>query len=309
MLGATLLLVPSAAHGTGGDFLLLVSAAWMLVAHNPPARAAAGLPALGLALLPHARSAAQLLPVAVVLLGAVVTATVYRRDRGATATLHSRVEELERTRASSLRAAAAAERGHIARELHDIVAHSVSVMTVQAAAARLQLGRDPAQAIASLSAVEGAVDTALAELDRLLDLLGEGGELCGLADVERLTERMQAAGLDVRLRVEGQPRALHGGVDLALYRVLQEALTNARKHAGTVAVEVRICHESEQVRLRVVSELPHGAPAQGVPAQGVSESRGQGLIGMQERIAMYDGELDAGVHDRSFVIDARVPTP
>lgn len=307
LIATTLFAVPALGHDTGGEVLLMITAVWMLTAHNPPWQAGWGVPAVA-AVLGRSPDLDTVLMFIILLAASGVAGTVHRRDRTQTATLHGHVEELSRTRDAALKAAAADERARIARELHDIVAHSVSVMTVQAGAARMQLARDPGQALASVTAVEDATTAALGELDRLIDLLGHGEQaIRGLDDVERLVAQMRDAGLDVRLSVGGSPRTLGAGVDLALYRILQEALTNARKHAGTVRTDVHVAYAPEAVRVRVANDLP---PAAGRPRTWTAHSdQGNGLIGMQERVAMYGGRLEVGSRDGCFRIDALVPTP
>lgn len=303
LIGATAFAIPATYHDTGGELLLAVTAVWMLAAGNPPARALVGLTAAGPGVA-VAGSAAEAATVTFLLLGSFAAGVVYHRDQGETALLQGHLDELERTRQSSLEAAAAAERARIARELHDIVAHSVSVMTVQAGAARLQLAHGREQALASVTAVEEATTTALDELDRLVGLLGpEEQPLRGLDDVEELVARMRETGLDAHLSVEGEPRPLPAGLDLALYRLLQEALTNARKHAGTVRTDVGVHHGIDEIQLRVVNDLPAGAGRPG------SAQRGNGLVGMRERVAMYEGHLAAEPRAGRFHVEVRLPAP
>lgn len=302
LVGGTTFVNPALGQGTGGEILLTVAALWFLVADNSVPRALLGLPPLATAVATLAADLEELVIVGVVVLGCVVAAAVYRRDTGETAVLQDRAEELERTREASIRAAAVRERSRVARELHDIVGHSVSVMTVQAGAARMQLAHDIGLTMASVVAVEEASEAALIELTRLVDLLGEGEEVRGLDDMAALSAQMREVGLDVTLLVEGAPRPLVGGLDLALYRILQEALTNARKHAGPVPAVVRLVYDPEHVRLEVTNALsPRDSPPDGMP--------GHGLIGMRERATMYGGDVESRRTADSFVVEARVPAP
>lgn len=304
LIGVSLSVAPEMGHRTGGELLLVATAVWVLAAHNRARRAAWALPAVGLSLM-LADDLEALVGLAVVVAGAAVAGALYSRDRSGAEQLHGHLEQLAHNRDSALQAAAASERARIARELHDIIAHSVTVMTVQAGAARMQLANGHRQALASVAAIEDATTTALEELDRLIGLLGrETDVVCGLDDAEPLVSRMREAGLDVRLRVEGAPRPLAGGLDLTLYRILQEALTNAFKHAGRVRTDVVVGYGAEEVGLLVVNALPETTR----PLEAAS-NRGHGLIGMRERVALYGGSLHTGANDRSFTLDVRVPAP
>ena len=216
------------------------------------------------------------------------------------AALERRADRLEREQT----AAVAEERGRIARELHDVIAHSVSVMTVQAGAARLLLDEDPARARQSLVAVEETGRQALGEMRRLLGILrGDEHETQlapqpGIADMDALVEQVRAAGLPVDLVVEGEPKGLAPGVDLAVYRVVQEALTNALKHAGAARAHVAIRYEERALELVVVNDghVSHNGRV------------GHGLIGMRERVALYGGEFQAGPRSEGgYAVRARLP--
>jgi signal transduction histidine kinase len=207
----------------------------------------------------------------------------------------------------------AAERSRIASELHDVVTHNVSVMVVQAGAARRVLAGSPDDARAALLAVEASGRTAMVELQHLLGLLSpvEGMEAedvsgtldtaplqpqPGLSHLRSLVDRVAAAGLPVELTVTGQPRTLPPGLDLTAYRVVQEALTNAIKHAGPAAAVVTLDYREDSV---VVDVSDDGGPdhrlgreARTSPA-GVTGS-GRGLLGLRERLSLYGGEFDAG---------------
>ena len=190
------------------------------------------------------------------------------------------------------RRAVEAERARIAGELHDVVTHNVSVMVVQAGAARSVLDSSPDDAREALLAVEASGRTAMSELRHLLGLLAPaGGEedvlvpQPGAARVPALVERVRAAGLSVELSVTGA-RDLPPGVDLAAYRVVQEALTNVIKHAGTSRAAVVLEYRPDDLLITVTDD--------GRPATGPGGPGGRGLIGLRERIGLYGGELDAG---------------
>jgi signal transduction histidine kinase len=217
-----------------------------------------------------------------------------------TATLAERANRLEREH----EAAVTAERARIARELHDVIAHSVSVMTVQAGAARLLLDEDPARARAPLLSVEETGRQALAEMRRLLGILRADERPAALApqpgvgDIAALAEQLRVAGLPVDVVVEGEPRALAPGIDLAAYRVVQEALTNALKHAGAARAAVSIRYSGTALELSVIND-GH------VPRNGRD---GHGLVGMRERVALYGGEFEAGPRrEGGYAVRATLP--
>jgi signal transduction histidine kinase len=208
-------------------------------------------------------------------------------ERGRRAeTLEERADRLERAHAEAV----AGERATMARELHDVVAHSVSVMTVQAAAARLLFDDDPPRARESLVAVEETGRQALGEMRRLLGILrGDEHETRlapqpGIAELDALVEQVRAAGLPVDVVVEGEPKRLPPGVDLAAYRVVQEALTNVLKHAGAARARVAIRYGAAVLELAVTNDGHVRRNGRG----------GHGLVGMRERVALYGGEFEAG---------------
>ena len=214
--------------------------------------------------------------------------------------LEERAAGLERAHAEAV----ASERATIARELHDVIAHSVSVMTVQAGAARLLLDEEPLRARESLIAVEETGRQALGEMRRLLGILrGDEHETHlapqpGIADIDALVEHVRAAGLPVDVVVDGEPKPLSPGVDLAAYRVVQEALTNALKHAGAARARVSIRYGTSALELAVANDGR---------ARGNGRS-GHGLVGMRERVALYGGEFEAGPRDGGgYVVRASLP--
>ncbi|KAA9376917.1 sensor histidine kinase [Microbispora cellulosiformans] len=191
------------------------------------------------------------------------------------------------------REAVAEERARIARELHDIVAHSVSVMTMQTGGVRLMLREDQERERQVLTSVEETGRGAVDELRRMLGLLrGSPAEVpgprAGLDGLRDLLDQVRAAGLDVTLEVRGDPVPLPAGLDLSAYRIVQEALTNTLKHAGATRAEVTVAYTPRELRLDVVD---HG-PREG-RARPATRGSGHGLIGMRERAALFRGTLTA----------------
>ena len=216
--------------------------------------------------------------------------------------LHEAAVQAQEAHEEEVARAAADERRRIAREMHDVVAHSVSVMVVQAGGARRILERDPARAVEAAAHIEDVGRAALTEMRRLLGVMHHGearGPQPTLRQLDALVERTRAAGLPVSLTVEGEPRSLPAGMDLAAYRVVQEALTNAIKHAGAAPTEVTVRWEPTHLELQIVDT---GARV----ANG--SAGGHGLVGMEERVRLYDGELRAGRRaGGGFEVVARLP--
>jgi signal transduction histidine kinase len=244
--------------------------------------------------------------------------------------LEERAATLEREREAEARAAVAGERTRIARELHDVVAHSMAVMIVQADGARFMLDRDPETARHAVKVVADTGRQALEDMRRLVGVLREadppdaaaapgttdepGGagvtadpehRRLALAELPALLDRFRAAGLRVRHTVTGEPTPLPPGLELTLYRVVQEGLTNALKHAGVGAgVEVGLHHAGDAVVVRVVDD------GRGRPPVSPAPSGGHGLVGMRERVSVYDGSLAAGPRlAGGWQVEARLPLP
>lgn len=220
--------------------------------------------------------------------------------------MFNRRRRLAREREQAARDAVSEERARIARELHDVVAHSMSVMVVQAGAARTVMDRDLAAAKEALATIEETGRSGLTEMRRLIGVLtADGSEAAlapqpNLARLDELLAGVRAAGLPVELVREGAPRPLLAGVDLAAYRVIQEALTNALKHAGPAHARVVLRYLQDDLEI-VVEDDGRGAP----PTPG----SGHGVIGMRERVAMFGGTLKTA--DRAgggFVVRATIPT-
>ena len=197
------------------------------------------------------------------------------------------------------------ERARIARELHDVIAHSISVMVLQARGGRRVLHTDPADAREAFATIEQTGQRALAEMRRLLGILRTSDEVPMLApqpslkELERLVEQVQAAGLPVDVVVEGEPRELPASVDVTAYRIVQEALTNVLKHAGPTRVRVRLNYRAKDLELEIADD---GAGA------GHRSGGGYGLIGMRERVSVYGGELQAERQPQGgFTVRVRLP--
>lgn len=218
----------------------------------------------------------------------------------------TRLSALEREQAEALRQAVEHERARIARELHDVVTHNVSVMVIQAGAARKIMKTSPEQAGEALFAVEAGGRAAMTELRHVMGLLtmdsaGEGtdraedpadeaAELApqpGLDQMETLIGRVRDTGLAVDLTVTGPPSPLPPGVELAAYRVVQEALTNTVKHASGATAAVTVAYTTDELRVEVTD-------TGGRPGKGAATGNGRGLIGLRERLAVYDGTLHTG---------------
>jgi signal transduction histidine kinase len=209
------------------------------------------------------------------------------------------------------RQAVTAERTRIARELHDVVAHSVSVMVVQAGAARRVLDKEPARASEAMASIESTGRQSLNELRRLLGMLRQAdGEATGrvpqptIEHVDTLLDQTRDAGLPVTLEIEGVPRALAPGVDLSAYRIVQEALTNAIKHAGPAHAQVRLCYGTDTLEV-VVSDDGRGADCD---EDERNNAGGHGIVGMQERVSLFGGELHVGNRPGGgFTVRATLP--
>jgi len=238
-----------------------------------------------------------------------------RTRRAYFAQLEERAARLEKEREAQSKVAVAAERARIARELHDVVAHNVSVMVVQADGAAYVLDAAPDQAKKALETISSTGRQALAEMRRLLGVLRTGehqevGEYVPQPDVDQideLIEQCRTSGLPVDFKVEGTPRPLPSGVELTAYRIVQEALTNTRKHGGPNAgASVRLVYFDDGLGL-LVEDDGKGAPHE-LYEEGGADGQGHGLIGMRERVGMVGGTLDAGPRPGGgFRISALLP--
>ncbi|MFD5426705.1 sensor histidine kinase [Streptomyces sp. NPDC127084] len=238
-----------------------------------------------------------------------------RTRRAYLAQLEERAARLEQEREAQSKVAVAAERARIARELHDVVAHNVSVMVVQADGAAYVMDTAPDQARQALETISTTGRQALAEMRRLLGVLRtsdapESGEYVPQPDVQQiedLVERVREAGLAVDFKIEGTPRSLPSGVELTAYRIVQEALTNTRKHGGPdTAASVRLVYFDDGLGL-LVEDDGRGASRE-MYEDGGADGKGHGLIGMRERVGMVGGTLDAGPRPGGgFRISALLP--
>ena len=221
----------------------------------------------------------------------------------------ARAAQAERERDAATRIAVAEERTRIARELHDIVAHAVSVMVLQVGAVRHKLPDALAEDRDALTSVEQAGRTALAEMRRLLAAMRRDGDDVdlmpqpGLDGLGSLLEEIGRAGLPVRLHVEGEPFPLPAALDLSAYRIVQEGLTNVLKHARASHAEVTVCYRPDGLRTEVRDD-GIGAAA----SDGVGTGHGHGLVGIRERVKIYGGEMTAGTAaGGGFVLSTRLP--
>jgi len=217
--------------------------------------------------------------------------------------LEERAERAERERESEAARARAEEQARIARELHDVIAHNVSVMVVQAAAGNDVFDSRPDRAREALQTIEASGRKALGEMRRLLGIVrADGAEYApqpGLEQLDELVEQVRAAGLTVEVGIEGAPRPLPAGIDLSAYRVVQEALTNTLKHARATRASVTIRYREDALDVEVHDD--------GV-GSGSGDGLGHGLIGMRERVATFGGSLDAGPAPAGgFTVVARFP--
>ncbi len=235
-----------------------------------------------------------------------------RERRAYVGTVEDRAARADRERAAQAERAVGQERQRIARELHDVVTHHVSVIVIQAGAALRALERRPVDAREAVVAIDSTARLALADMRRMLGILGTPATTAaedaspepmpGLDRLGELLEAVRAAGLPVELAIDGTPRPLEPGVELSAYRIVQEALTNTLKHAAGARARVDVRYEPDTLEVRVADR-----GGQGGAALGALEPGGRGLIGMRERVAMFGGALDAGPSDGGFRVVARLP--
>jgi signal transduction histidine kinase len=234
-----------------------------------------------------------------------------RGERLAVLTEQLRLEQGEKAQRAVM-----AERMKIARELHDVIAHHVSVISVQTGLAGYVFTSDPRTARAALETIAGSAHEAMAEMRRMLVVLREGTERAqegagdhnaapGLGRLDQLARRVEAAGVSVDVRTTGAPFALPPGVDLCVYRVIQEALTNVMKHAPAASASVSVHFDEAAVRVRVADD---GQEA--IPVGTTAGPAGHGLIGMRERAGIYGGTVTAGPGPQGgFEVALTLPVP
>jgi signal transduction histidine kinase len=296
---APVLVMPVLAYNTG--------------AHTRGWRARAGAAALvlfvasGFLTLLRGEQLGNQLPFTVIMAVAWLIGKGMQRYRDLTTSLRAQAIQLEQEREERARLAVALERARIARELHDVIAHSVSVMVVQAAAERKVLGREREQTRDVLEMIERTGRQALVELRRMLGVLRKTDDPLqlapqpGLADLETLLDQVREAGLPVALHVEGTRVPLPAGIELSAYRIVQEALTNALKHAEHAHADVTLRYLAGSLELNVVNDG-------GDPTAGLASNGGHGLNGMRERVAMLGGSLHAGPRQSGgFAVTASLP--
>jgi signal transduction histidine kinase len=301
------------------DLVALAPAAYSAAAHSRyQAGALLSLPAAAVILAWPGVAPAQsgnyaLLITLLVLTAAVAGGRAAGRLRRRAGDSRARLLRVEAEHQDATRQAIGHERARIASELHDVVTHNVSMMVVQAGAARRVLSATPEEARSALLAIEESGRAAIVELQHLLGLLTppaepQDGSLAaqplrpqpGLDQVQPLIDRVAAAGVPVELRLRGTARALPPGMDLAAYRVIQEALTNVLKHAGQPPTTVTLDYRCGALLIEVADDGPPDAaaappgPRAAPGSPGTIPGTGRGLLGLRERVSLYGGELDAG---------------
>jgi signal transduction histidine kinase len=288
--------------------IAVVVAVYSVGAHTSGLRAAVG--GLGAGALIAVNVAEQfslgdLLFIATILGGAWLAGRAMRYRHEREHVLELLTVDLERGREEKARAAVAEERARIARELHDVVAHAISVIVLQARGGRRSLATDPGETREALDMIEATGSEALAEMRRLLGMLRRDDEEIALAPqpslryLDALAAQVREAGLPVDLSVEGEPTELPPGVDLSAYRIVQEALTNALKHAGPATARVVVRYRENDLELEI-ADTGAGASAR--------DGEGHGLAGMRERVSLYGGKIETGPRDGGgFAVRARLP--
>jgi signal transduction histidine kinase len=312
VLGSLLAMVtisPSETEDTAFLFLALLLTTWCLGANNDRRHALAGLIAAQAATVwvnyQFDGRAVDYFFVSLFVAATWLCGFVVNRRAEHTRALAERARLLESEQARAAERAVEEERARISRELHDVIAHSVSVMTVQAGAVRRLLQPEQERERQALETVEETGRQALAEMRRLVGLLREQHEIVdlapqpGLKTLDILVGTVREAGLPVDLTVEGDPRELAPGVDLSAYRVVQEALTNALKYAGPAQAWVNVRWGAKDVELVISNDGRN---------DGGQNGGGHGLVGMRERIALCGGELESGPRSGGgYIVRARIP--
>jgi signal transduction histidine kinase len=298
--------------GSLSQVLILLTASYSVGAHAPGRRGFVGLAigVVGVTALSIVFDPSDIFfPVLFFVITPWMFGRVLRNTLLTARELAERAELAEHAREDEELRAVMTERNRVARELHDVLAHNLSVVVVQAGAARRIVERDPERAAEVAALIELTGREALAELRHLFGTVRrEDGaarsEQPGLGDLERLVARVHQAGLEVDLQIEGEPVPLPAGVDLTAYRVVQEALTNALKHAGADSAMVSVSYEPNEVAITVEDD------GEGLSPERLSNlGGGHGLAGMEERVALYGGLLQAGRRrGGGFAVRTRLPT-
>jgi signal transduction histidine kinase len=314
-LAAILGVDADAVYDSSAPFLVLLFTTWSLGTYNGRIRAVAGLltfEAVGLWAnvqfeeVPRAETATgDYFWVACFVAVAWTTGVILSRRAAQARELAERAQRLEREHIEAAERAVVEERQRIARELHDVIAHSVSVMTVQAGAVRRLLQPEQQKEREALEAVEATGRQALTEMRRLVGLLRDKGSMPefspqpGMGTIDQLLDGVRAAGLPVELEIAGPPQELPPGVDLAAYRVVQEALTNALKYAGPAHAWVAVHWKDGELELTIANDGR---------GDGDGTGGGLGLDGMRERVLLYGGEIDSGPREGGgYVVRAVLP--
>jgi signal transduction histidine kinase len=297
-------LLTTPVEGLAGGVAVVV-AVYSLAAHTQRARAVTGLLVALVAAIASDADAADFAFTALVIGGTWLVGRALRSARLRAGELEALTNELAAEREERARLAVASERARIARELHDVVAHSVSTMVVQAEAGEALLEREPKRAREAFEAIQGTGREALAEMRRLLGpLRQEDRELAlapqpSLANLENLLARVREAGVPVELEVDGQPRQLPTGLDLSAYRIVQEALTNTLKHGGRARAWVVVRYGAKELEVEISDDGHSGENG---------ANHGHGIAGMRERVTLFGGELESGRHaGGGYVVRARLP--
>ena len=241
-----------------------------------------------------------------ILFGVFGAATVVRSRQELATALAARTVELEHEREEKAKLAVAEERARIARELHDVVAHNLSIMVVQAGAERRLVAADRPETAEVFETIETTGRAAMAEMRRLLGMLRRSDDELALAPqpslmhLTELVEQVREAGMPVDLRVEGDARPLAPGIDLSAYRIVQEALTNALKHAGPARARVTVRYGENELDIDIADD--------GAGAEEQAVAGGHGLVGMRERVALFGGDLATGRRlGGGYAVRARLP--
>jgi len=298
--------------GTPTDLHLILAALpfamYSLGAHASDRAAAAGMAValitlwISVAVRSTESAARDIVSITLVVVTAFTLGRVMRGRELRSVASVERVAVLERERDEDLRHAASEERERIARELHDVIAHGVTVMVVQAGAADQIIERDPARARQALVAIQDTGRQALTDLRRLLGLVRDEDTMRlaprpGLQELDALVDEMRKAGVPIEVEIQGTPRDLPAGIDLSAYRILQEALTNVLKHAGEARARVVVVYAPNAIELEVVDD-----------GRAPSHGHGHGLVGMRERVTLYGGTLEAGPAEHGgYRVRARLP--
>jgi signal transduction histidine kinase len=313
-LTAGIVIDPDATYDMSAPFLALLFMSWSVATYNDKGRAIAGLVAFQLVGLianiafREQNGLADYFFIGLFISVAWATGYLLSRRAAQSRAMLERAARVERDAAAAAERAVIEERQRIARELHDVIAHSVSVMTVQAGAVRRLLKPEQDKERAALETVESTGRQALTEMRRLVGLLREHGAMPeftpqpGMGTIDDLLDGVRAAGLPVELEVAGAPRELPPGVDLAAYRVVQEALTNALKYAGPAHAWVAVRWRDRELELEIAND------GRGMNIGDGDGSGGHGLAGMRERVSLYGGDIESGERSGGgYVVRARLP--